>query len=416
MKGFYGEYVLTSDGLKKDRMIVTSNGEIKEIGSKSEMEEKYEIDQVIGQDHIIIPGFVNLHTHVSMIPMLGVGEEKDISNWLNNYIWPIENRITPEDIYWSSLLGMLELLKSGTTTIVDHYFHMGKVAKAARKSGMRSVLAQTVMDRGGTEVALMKGENFIKRYQDKELIEPWVGPHAADTCSKELLVRSRDLAEEYNTGLHIHLSQSKNEVKDVKNRFGVRPTELLRDLDILGPETIAAHCVYLSDEDVRILGDTSTNVAHCAISLSKLDGQVGPMMDLMESGANVGIGNDCFSYDMFPELRSVGILNKYRERDPSVFSAKEIVDMATENGSRALGMDLGSIEVGNKADFVLIRSERQLNDIYSDLVYFLNQGDVEYTVVNGEVKYRKGEFLGIDYVDVLDKVNDIRERIIPSGM
>lgn len=414
MKAFKGKYVLTSQGLEENKMIVTSDGIIKDIGSREKMKKIYNFEEIIGDNHLIIPGFVNLHTHVAMRSMLGYGEEKNISTWLNDYIWPLENKIDSDDIYWSSLLGILELLKSGTTTIVDHYFHADKVAEAAKEAGIRGILAETLMDLGKREILIKKGENFIKNYEDESLIEPWIGPHATDTCSKELLKESKKVSNTYNTGIHIHLSQSKDEVRDVQNRYGKTPTEFLKDQKILGPNTLAAHGIHLTEKEIKILGNTNSSIAHCAISLSKLDGEVAPIKNLINEGVTVGIGNDCFTYDMFPELLSVGILNKNSENDPKVLPAKRIFKMATVNGAKAVKLNSGEIKVGNKADFVLLNPKKHLNNIYSELVYLINQNDVEYTIVNGEVRYRKGEFPGINKDKIYDKVKKINKRLIPK--
>ena len=314
----------------------------------------------------------------------------------------MEKEWTREEIYKWALLGIAEAIANGSTVINDHYFFADEIAKAAQKLGIRAFIGQTMMDLVEFPIAEPEeGFEFFKRWKSKdELVKPLLAPHATDTVSLELLKEIKEFSEKEKTLIHMHVSQSREEVLRVKRREGILPVEYLKKAEVLNDNFIGVHGVYLSEGEVKLYAKSGATLVHCAVSLAKLEGSIAPIIDLWEMGGNIAIGNDCAasnnSLDMIQEMKFAAILNKVKVQNPTKASAKEVFYWATIGGAKALKIKAGLVEKGYLADLVLININKlhftPETNLLSHLVYSARGSDVEKVFVNGEIIYDNGCF------------------------
>ena len=301
--------------------------------------------------------------------------------------------------------GDAEALANGSTTINDHYFFADEIAKAARELGVRAFIGQTMMDELDFPLAKPEeGFRFFKRWDEKSgLVRPTLAPHATNTISLELMGEIGEFARERNALIHVHLSQSRGEVKTVKRRYGLTPVEYLESAGVLNGRLIGVHGIYLSGKDVGLYSLSGATRVHCSLSMAKLEGRVAPIIELAERGTNIALGNDSPNpvglMDMFTEMRFSAVLNKVWRKRTDVATAKEVFLWATLGGARALRLKAGLIKPGYLADLVLLNARKPRflpgENPYSHVVYSARGSDVELSIVNGEVVYRNGLFTGI---------------------
>jgi len=380
---------------------------------------------------ILLPGLINTHTHLSMTLFRGLADDLSLDSWLNDHIWPMEANLNGDYCYIGALLGAVELIKSGTTTFSDMYFYMEDVARAVDDAGIRAVLSYGMIDFGDAE----RRENEIR--ENLELfracngmadgrIKVFLGPHSPYTASEELLVKVRELADEYNMGIHIHVSETQKEINDSMEERGIRPFEYLEKIGLLGPDVVAAHCVWLSDEEIEIIKKHDVKVSHNPCSNMKLASGVAPVSKLMEKGVCVSIGTDGASsnnnLDLIEELKTASLLQKVSTLDPKVLSSDEAIQMATIRGAEALGLDsqIGSIEVGKKADLILIDTNvanmvPDSSNITSNIVYSANGSNVDTTICNGKILMENKKLTVLDEDEIFAKarqaIKELKEAI-----
>lgn len=380
---------------------------------------------------ILLPGLINTHTHLSMTLFRGLADDLSLDSWLNDHIWPMEANLNGDYCYIGALLGAVELIKSGTTTFSDMYFYMEDVARAVDDAGIRAVLSYGMIDFGDAE----RRENEIR--ENLELfkacngmadgrIKVFLGPHSPYTASEELLVKVRELADEYNMGIHIHVSETQKEINDSMEERGIRPFEYLEKIGLLGPDVVAAHCVWLSDEEIEIIKKHDVKVSHNPCSNMKLASGVAPVSKLMEKGVCVSIGTDGASsnnnLDLIEELKTASLLQKVSTLDPKVVSSDEAIQMATIRGAEALGLDsqIGSIEVGKKADLILIDTNAanmtpDSSNITSNIVYSANGSNVDTTICNGKILMENKKLTVLDEDEIFAKarqaIKELKEAI-----
>ncbi|NJE60200.1 amidohydrolase [Thermococcus sp. 21S7] len=387
---------------RKNVAVVVEDGFIRDVVPRERIGE-YAVDEVYGGDgYIVLPGLVNAHTHVAMSKFRGLGEDVPIERWLSDVIWPAELEWKPEDVRRWALLGMAEALANGSTTINDHYFFADEIAKAAREVGIRAFIGQTVMDTIDFPIAAPEeGFRFFKDWVGKDgLMTPTLAPHATNTVSLELMREIGEFARGRNALIHVHLSQSMGEVREVKRRYGLSPVEYLERAGVLGDNLIGVHGIYLSDSEVSLYAKSGATLVHCSLSMAKLEGRIAPIIELFERGTNIALGNDSPNpvglMDTFTEMRFAAVLNKVWRRRTDVASAREVFRWATVGGARALGLRAGLIKPGYLADLVLINARKAQflpgENPYSHVVYSTRGSDVELVTVNGEVVYRNGLF------------------------
>ena len=379
---------------KNKQSILIKDNLIAEISSQIDESNASKIIDATGK--IVIPGLINTHTHLSMTLFRGLADDLSLDSWLNDHIWPMEANLNGDFCYIGALLGAVELIKSGTTTFSDMYFYMEDVARAIDEAGIRAVLSYGMIDFGDEE----KRKNEIKA--NLELFEAcdgmadgrikvFFGPHSPYTASEELLIKVRELADEYNMGIHIHVSETQKEIEDVSSQKGLRPFEYLDKIGFLGPDVVAAHSVWLSDNEIEIIKKNNVKISHNPCSNMKLASGVAPVSKLIENDICVSIGTDGASsnnnLDLIEELKTASLLQKVSTLDPKVLNSDEAIAMGTIKGAEALGLEseIGSIEVGKKADIVLIdtNSANMVPDsssLSSNIIYSANGSNaVSYT-------------------------------------
>ena len=380
-----------------------------------------------GRKKAVLPGLVNCHTHAPMTLLRGLGEDVPLDAWLREHIWPVEARIKPEHVYWGALLACLEMALTGTTCFCDMYLHEGQVAEAVLKAGLRAVLAPGLLDAPGPEVGERLFRDAVRVFERYDgagdgRIKVVFGPHAVYTCSEELLERVRDKARELGTGIHIHLAETEQEVRDCLAEHGRTPAELLDQLGLLGPGTSAAHCVHLSDADMALLAERGAKVVHCPVANAKLGVGVARVPEMLSSGLAVGLGTDGpasnNSLDMFEVVKFACLLQKAARADPTVLKAREALEMATLGGARVLDLEgqIGSLEPGKRADFVVLDLREvgmaPLHDIYAILAYSVGQRAVEAVFVDGEPVVLDRRPVRVDMAEVVEQATRAAEELV----
>ncbi|AEF95724.1 amidohydrolase [Methanotorris igneus] len=410
---------------KKQDLLIEKNT-IKKIGNIENNEiDKEETKIINAENKIAIPGLINTHTHIPMTLFRGVADDLPLMEWLNNYIWPMEAKLNKDIVYAGTLLGCLEMIKSGTTTFNDMYFFLDGIAKAVDEIGIRAVLSYGMIDlfdEEKREKELKNAEENIKMIKklDNNRIKVALGPHAPYTCSKELLMEVHEMAKKYNIPIHIHMNETLDEIKMVKEKTGMRPFEYLNSFGFFDDvNVIAAHCVHLSDEEIKIMKEKNINVSHNPISNLKLASGIAPVPKLVENGINVTLGTDgCGSnnnLNLFEEIKISSLLHKGTTLNPTIINAKQSFEFATKNGAKALGLKCGELKEGYLADIVLIDLNKPFlipkENIYSHLVYSFN-GNVDTVIIDGNVVMENGKIVNVDEEEIYEKAEKAYYKLI----
>ncbi len=411
--------IIRADGTaQKDMSVAVKGGRFAYIGKDIPPGEWEEV--IDGGGNILIPGLVNSHTHVPMTLMRGYGDDMPLESWLFDRIFPFEDKLSAEDVYWGSLLGIAEMLSSGTTSFSDMYFHCGSIAKAALESGIKCNIGRGVSCFDDTkrfidlpayaEMAELVGE-FHKQGDGRILID--AAPHSEYTTRPDILADVADFAAANSLRVQVHLSETSKEHLECVGRHGKTPAQVMKDSGLFEIPVTAAHCVWLTDSDIELLAANGVTVAHCPQSNLKLASGVARVAQMKNAGVKVAIGTDSAAsnnnLDIFEEIRTASLLAKGVSLDPCALPAHEVFYMATKAGAAAQGReDCGDIAEGYRADFVMVNSKRISmtpgHNLLSNIVYAASGADVEMTVVDGRVLYRGGEFLTIDIERVLYQV------------
>ncbi len=390
------------------------------------------VDKIIdAEGKILLPGLINTHTHLSMTLFRGLADDLSLDSWLNDHIWPMEANLNGDYCYIGALLGAVELIKSGTTTFSDMYFYMEDVARAVEDAGIRAVLSYGMIDFGDAEKREAEIEENLQLFKSCNgmadgRIKVFFGPHSPYTASEDLLIKVRELADEYNMGIHIHVSETEKEINDSLDERGLRPFEYLEKIGFLGPDVVAAHCVWLSDEEIEIIKKHDVKVSHNPCSNMKLASGIAPVSKLIENDICVSIGTDGASsnnnLDLIEELKTASLLQKVSTLDPKVLTSDEAITMATIKGAEALGLEneIGSIEVGKKADIILIdtNSANMVPDsssLSSNVIYSANGSNVDTTICNGKILMENKKLTVLDEQEIYDKakkaIKELKEAI-----
>ncbi|MCF6289466.1 MAG: amidohydrolase [Desulfobacterales bacterium] len=425
-----GRYLVTQD---RERTIIDNGGvavagdTIVEIGPGRELLARYPGVEVIDEPRgLIMPGLVNTHTHAAMACFRGLADDLPLMQWLQEYIFPAEARLTGEVVFHSTLLSIAEMIRSGTTSFCDMYLFAREVARAAAAAGMRGWVGEVLYDfpspnYGPLAEGIRYTEELLGMYRQDPLITVTVDPHAVYTCGPELLKQLKELADKHDALYVIHLSENKEEVRAAKERFGCSPVIHLDRLGILDERVLADHCVELTREEIELLAARGVKVAHCPESNMKLASGVAPVPGLLAAGVTVGLGTDGSAsnnnVDMFGEMNSAALLHKVFSQDPTVLDARTSLDLATVGGAAALSAKemIGSLEPGKKADIIVLdMNQPHLTPVYnlpSHLVYAARGNDVVHSVINGRVVMRNQRLLTLDEEAVLEKMNELAGKI-----
>jgi 5-methylthioadenosine/S-adenosylhomocysteine deaminase len=393
-----------------------------------------------GRGRIAIPGLVNAHTHAAMALFRGYADDLMLQEWLTTKIFPIEAKLTPDDVYWGTLLACAEMIKSGTTAFADMYFFMDEAAQAVEKSGIRASLSvgmgslAGVADgadggSGGFGVVLARGTTLCEKWHGAAdgRITTMLGPHAPYTCSIPFLSAVGERARQLGVGVHTHISETFREVDEIRSAHDMSPVRYVESSGLFDAPTLAAHCVAVSDEDISILAEHGVRVAHNPGSNMKLASGVAPVEKMLAAGIAVGLGTDGAAsnnnLDMIEEMRLAGLLHKVARLDPTAVPAHVCLEMATRGGAACLGLadQIGSIEVGKRADIVLLDfwaphlSPAGIADPVSHLVYSASGADVSAVVVDGCVLMDDRKLTTLDEHEIMAEVERRAARLVQEA-
>ena len=384
-----------------------------------------EYDKVIdATGKIVMPGLINCHTHLGMSIFRSTNDDLTLDSWLNDKIWPIEDRLTDDDLYYTTLLSMVEMIKTGSTCFNDMYFGYKGSIPAIKKCGVRGIYGRCLMGNMDKD-SICRVDDFKKlyeEYKDDDKIRLSIAPHALYTCNLEYLKLCSDLAKEYNLPIHIHLSENMNEVKTFTNKFGMKPMEVLDKVGMLEKRVILGHGTFLSDSEINMIKDRDVSVCTNPVSNLNLGCGIADLVKYKKNGINVCLGTDGQgsgnSLNLFYTMSLVDYLQKGKYEDPTVMSSYDVLKMATINGAKALGIDdIGSIEVGKKADIIILDiSDISLYPAY-DLIPFIVHNCfydvVDTTIIDGKILMMDKELkIDVDLNILRSKIEDIRRRLM----
>jgi 5-methylthioadenosine/S-adenosylhomocysteine deaminase len=408
--------------------VVIDAGRIVAVEPSEKVADRYNASETIDADgQVVLPGLINTHTHAPMVLYRGLADDLALMEWLEKYIFPAEAKtVTPEFVRAGTRLAALEMIQSGTTTYADMYYFEEEIARATRDAGLRGVLGQTIIrfpvaDAKTPQDGLARTEAFLKEFAGDELITPAIAPHAMYTLDPGTLKAARAMADRHGAPVLIHLAETSDEWKTSQKNHKMSPTAYLESLGFWGPKTIAAHAVWMDEEDIRILASRKVGVSHNPESNMKLASGTAKVPAMRAAGIPVGLGTDGAAsnndLDMFESMRQAALLHKLTTGDPRAVPATVALAMATREGARALQMQdqIGSLETGKRADVITVsmRGARQtpMYDPVSHLVYVTRGDDVQTTIVNGRVLMRNRNVLTLDESAVIREANTHAETV-----
>jgi 5-methylthioadenosine/S-adenosylhomocysteine deaminase len=427
-----GHYVVTMDATQRiveDGAVAVRGDAIVAVGPRAELEAKYApARRLASPDGLIMPGLINGHTHAAMSLLRGIASDVTLQDWLTKYIFPAEARNVTEDfVTWGTRLGMLEMLRGGITTYTDMYYFEDAVARETKAAGMRGVLGETFIDFPAPdnkthEQALAYTENFLKHWQGDPLIHASVAPHSIYTCSEHTLRDAAALARRYHAPILIHVSETKKEVDDSLAAHGLSPVAWLDQLGVLGPDLVAAHCVWVDSADIALLAKAQAGCVDNPSSNMMLASGAAPVTALLAGGVRLGLGTDGPAgsnndLDMMREMDIAAKLEKVERMDPQALNARQAVEMATIGGARALHMEneIGSLAPGKKADLIVIGLDAAhavpLYDVYAQIVHSLTASDVQDTVIGGRIVMQNGRVLTLDGLAILARAQVLAAQV-----
>lgn len=420
-----GTVITMNDALDviHDGAVAVKDGRIHWLGPAADAAVLFGPDDTLdARSGVIMPGLINAHTHAAMTLFRGLADDLELMTWLNDYIFPAEKKLNRDMVYWGAMLAIAEMLASGTTSFCDMYIFEDQVARAAADCEIRAVVGEVLYDfpspnYGESESGLTFTRELIEEWRDHPLVSVAVEPHAVYTCSPDLLLKCRDLAEETGTSLMMHLAESQNEVAQIKERYGTTPARHLHELGMFSDRFVGIHCVVLDREEMVLMAEAGVRVAHNQESNMKLATGIAPLPEMLDLGITVGLGTDGAAsnnnLDMFSEMDFMAKVHKVFTLDPTVMDAKTCLKVATRGSAGVLGIseNAGMIERGMAADLIVVDFNKPhltpVYNHYSHLVYAACGADVIHTVVNGKVLYRDGLFTSLDVELIMARVGEI---------
>jgi 5-methylthioadenosine/S-adenosylhomocysteine deaminase len=430
-----GATIITMDGERR----IIENGEIAVLGDSiigvgpAPLFPKGAIakQRIDAGGKLLLPGFINGHTHVPMTLFRGLHDDVTLDDWLRKYIFPAEAKnVTEEFVRWGTRLAAAEQIRSGVTTFADMYYFEDAVAEETKAAGMRGVLGETFIDfpapDNKTETEMIAyTEKFLKRWQGDPLIHAAAAPHSIYTCSRKTLQDAAALARKYQAPILIHVAEMKKELDDSRQQNGTTPVQYLEKIGVLGPDVVAAHCIFVDGADRQILADRKVGCVHNPSSNMMLASGVSLVPEMRAAGVAVGLGTDGPAgsnndLDLMEEIDLAAKLAKITKMDPLALNAKAVVEMATIDGARALHMEkeIGSLERGKKADLILIALDAPnavpMYDIYAQIAYALKASDVETVVIGGRMVMRDRKLLTVDERAAIAKAREYKTKIEAS--
>jgi len=415
-------------------MDIIENGAIAISGSKIIAINKtdlilqlYSSEKILdASNKLVIPGLINAHTHLPMTYFRGLADDLPLMEWLQEHIWPTEAKfLDPEFVYHASLHGAAEMIRGGTTFFNDMYFFGFDIARAASEAGLRGIVGEGVLDFPFAGTGVDETLEYVKasynKLQNNELIDFTVAPHAIYTCGKENLMKSFNFAKENDMLLHIHVSETEQEVKDSLKNFGKRPVEYLNDIGFLDHKTIFAHGVWINKKEMNILKEKNIGVVVCTESNLKLASGITPVKDYLQHNITICLGTDGVSsnndLDMFSEMDFTAKLHKVFNQDPTLLPAEKVFKMVTIDAAKALFKDdlIGSLETGKLADIVLIGIDDleslPMYNVYSHLIYTAKNSSVKDVIINGKLVMEERKLLNLNEEELIDRAKEYYRKI-----
>jgi len=430
-----GGLVLTMDDSRviyDDGSVAVKGDTIVAVGPRAEINAKYTGSATIdARGKLVMPGFINGHTHVPMTLFRGLHDDVTLDDWLHKYIFPAEAKNVTEDfVRWGTRLAAAEQIRSGVTTFADMYYFEDAVAEETKAAGMRGVLGETWIDfpapDNKSEAEMLRyTETFLKKWNGDPLIHAAVAPHSIYTCSRKTLEDASALARTYHAPILIHVAEMKKEWDESEKQNGMSPVQFLDKVGVMGPDVVAAHCIFVDDADLKIMAQREVGCVHNPSSNMMLASGVSPVSEMRAAGIAVGLGTDGPAgsnndLDLMEEIDLAAKLAKITKMDPLALNAKAVVEMATIDGAKALHMEkeIGSLETGKKADLIVIGLDRPnavpMYDVYAQLAYALKGNDVETVVIGGCVVMRDHKLLTVKEDEVVQKARQYGKRIAAS--
>ena len=430
-----GGTVVTMDGSRTildDGAVAVKEDTIVAVGPRSELEARYTASQTIdAKGKLVLPGFINGHTHVPMTLFRGLHDDVTLNDWLYKYIFPAEAKnVNEEFVRWGTRLAAAEQIRGGVTTFADMYYFEDAVAEETKAAGMRGVLGETFIDfpapdnKSEAEM-LAYTEKFLKKWQGDALIHAAVAPHSIYTCSQKTLQDAAALARKYHAPILIHTGEMKKEWDDSLKQNGMSPVQYMDKIGLLGPDVVSAHCIFVDAADQKTLAQKQVGCVHNPSSNMMIASGVSPVADMRAAGIAVGLGTDGPAgsnndLDLMEEIDLAAKLAKITKLNPLALNAKAVVEMATIDGARALHLDkeIGSLEAGKKADLILISLDEPnavpMYDIYAQLAYALKGSDVETVVIGGRIVMRDRKLLTVNEEAAMAKAREYQKTIAAS--
>jgi len=427
--------VVTMDGKRaiyQDGAVAIRGDSIVAVGPRADVEGKCKSSNVIDvRGGLVLPGFINGHTHIPMTLFRGLHDDVTLNDWLYKYIFPAEAKnVNEEFVRWGTRLAAAEQIRAGVTTFADMYYFEDAIAEETKAAGMRGVLGETFIDfpapdnKSEAEM-LAYTEKFLKRWQGDPLIHAAPAPHSIYTCSKKTLQDSAALARKYHAPILIHVAEMKKEWEDSLKNNGMSPVAYLDKIGVLGPDIVAAHCIFVDEADRKLLAERGVGCVHNPSSNMMIASGVSPVPEMRAAGVAVGLGTDGPAgsnndLDLMEEIDLAAKLAKISKMDPLALNAKSVVEMATIDGARAIHLEkeIGSLEVGKKADLALISLDEPnavpMYDVYSQIAYSLKGSDVETVIIGGKIVMRDRRLLTIDEPKVLEKARQYGKSVKAS--
>ncbi len=416
----------------EDGAIAVKGGEILAVGTRSEISKNYRGIKVINAaGKFVVPGLINTHTHIPMTLFRGIADDLDLQDWLTRYIFPSEAKNVDEAfVRAGTKLGLAELIRGGTTTYCDMYYFEDAIADETYKAGVRGVLGETIIDfpvadNKTNAEAMAYAEKFVRKWQGNRLIVPALAPHAPYTVSQDHLMAVRKLSDKLDAAIVMHLAEANTETDYIgQNHKGLRPIEYVEKIGFLNDKLIAAHVVQANEHELQILKMRGVGIAHNPQSNMKLAAGVAPVPMMLKMDIPVGLGTDGAAsnndLDLWEEMDTAAKLHKLYSGDPKALSAEQAFEMATIRGARALHLEkiIGSLEVGKRADIVIVDSDNlnqtPVYNIYSSLVYSTKSSDVNSVIIDGKPIMIGKRLLTLNENAIKETANLYREKIIKS--
>jgi 5-methylthioadenosine/S-adenosylhomocysteine deaminase len=428
-----GGTIVTMDAQRRlieDGAVVVRDRLIAAVGKHSDIVAHYNGTILDARGMLVLPGLINAHTHAAMSLFRGIADDHLVDEWLERYIFPAEaSNVSEEFVTWGTRLGLLEMVRGGITTFADMYYFEDAVARVAKESCVRGVLAQTIVDfpapdHRSASQALAYLENYIETWRGDPLITPAAGPHSIYTVSEDTLRKTAAVARRYGVPILTHLAEGKFETQHARERHGLSPIGYLRQIDVLGPDVTAAHCIWEDAADIAALANCGVGCVHNPSSNMKLASGVMPVLDLLAAGVAVGLATDGVAsnnrQDMFSEMDLAAKLQKIARMDPCALPAMAVVEMATIGGARALHLDrdIGSLEEGKQADIILVDTAAPhatpMYNVYSQIVYALKASDVNTVLVAGKMIMDRRKMLTLDEAEIIAKAQEYQRQVADS--